>query len=334
MPRKQSISAVLLVVVTLIAVGCAGGTAEPTEVAPPEILEVETGGEAPAAQQPPPPPPGDTQPAQPTATEEPQPQEPAEPQAPPAAQPAGSCTDDSAFVADVTVPDGTEFVPGESFKKTWQLSNSGTCTWTTGYQLYFFGGDQMGAPTAVGVSQNVPPGGTLDISLNMIAPDSAGEYTGYWKLINSSDSFFGTTSYVEILVTGAEVEPDTEAGAETETEGGSDACVDDAEFVEDVTVPDGTEFTSGQSFTKTWRLRNNGTCTWNTGYQLTFKTGEQMDAPAVVSVTASVSPGETLDISVDMSAPATPGEYTGTWRLANVEGEAFGTHPYVNIIVK
>jgi hypothetical protein len=235
------------------------------------------------------------------------------------------------FVDDVTVPDGTTFAAGESFTKTWRMSNSGTCTWTTGYSLYFFGGNQMGAPTAIGVTQSVAPGDMLDISLDMVAPDTPGEHTGHWKLTNTNVSFFGTTAYVQIVVGGTPAVSATDTGAETGDS--SQACDDDSEFVDDVTVPDGTAFTAGESFTKTWRLSNSGTCTWDTGYQLAYKAGEQMGAPDVVAVTQSVAPGETLDISVDMVAPAAPGEYTGTWRLERVGGEAFGTHPYVNIIV-
>ena len=78
--------------------------------------------------------------------------------------------DVGAFVADVTVPDGTKFAPNTPFVKTWRLKNVGACTWTTSYAAVFDSGTQMGAPASVNLTQNVPPGSTVDISINMTAP--------------------------------------------------------------------------------------------------------------------------------------------------------------------
>ena len=64
------------------------------------------------------------------------------------AQPATSSGSDRAeFVSDVTVPDGTDFKPNETFVKTWELQNAGTTTWTTNYSLVFVEGDKMGGRT-------------------------------------------------------------------------------------------------------------------------------------------------------------------------------------------
>ena len=43
--------------------------------------------------------------------------------------PTATC-DLAQFVRDVTVPDGTTFLPGATFTKTWRLKNAGTCTWS------------------------------------------------------------------------------------------------------------------------------------------------------------------------------------------------------------
>ena len=92
----------------------------------------------------------------------------------------------------------------------------------------------------------------------------------------------------------------------------------------DVTVPDGTKFNPNTAFTKTWRLKNVGTCTWTTSYAAVFDSGSQMSAPAVVSLTQNVPPGGTVDISVPMTAPATNGIYRGDWKLRNASGVIFG----------
>ncbi|MCS6994559.1 MAG: NBR1-Ig-like domain-containing protein [Anaerolineales bacterium] len=111
------------------------------------------------------------------------------------------------FVADVTVPDGTTFQPGETFVKTWRLKNIGVCTWTNGYQLIFDSGDAMSGPASQALAGSVAPGQTVDISVTLKAPTAPGTYRGYWRLRNAagvlmpvSNGFKGTSFFVEIKV--------------------------------------------------------------------------------------------------------------------------------------
>lgn len=97
-----------------------------------------------------------------------------------------------------------------------------------------------------------------------------------------------------------------------------------AQFIADVTIPDGTVMAPGTTFTKTWRLKNIGTCTWGSGYRLAFSNGSQMGAPAEVNLPYSVAPGQVVDVSVTMTAPSTPGTYRGYWLLKNAAGALFG----------
>ena len=97
-----------------------------------------------------------------------------------------------------------------------------------------------------------------------------------------------------------------------------------ATFIQDVSIPDGTDLEPGESFTKTWRLRNSGSCTWDTDYELLFKDGDAMGGPASKDLTGSVSPGETVDISVDLDAPNSEGSYKGFWWLRSDAGIVFG----------
>ena len=94
-------------------------------------------------------------------------------------------------ITDVTIPDGTTVAPNNTFVKTWRLTNAGSCTWTPAYALVFTGGSSLGAPTVIGLSTNVLPGQTVDVSVSMTAPASAGSYTGYWQLRNASGGLFG-----------------------------------------------------------------------------------------------------------------------------------------------
>jgi hypothetical protein len=101
------------------------------------------------------------------------------------------------------------------------------------------------------------------------------------------------------------------------------ACSDKAQFITDVTVPDGTTFAPNQSFNKVWRLKNLGTCTWNTGYTLTFVSGNNMSA-GNTPLTQSVAPGATVDAGINMVSPGTAGSYRGYWELKNSSGRLFG----------
>src|SRR3990172_929541 len=91
---------------------------------------------------------------------------------------AANVCDWAQFIADVTVPDGTRFEPGTTFKKTWRLKNIGTCTWTTSYSLVFDSGERMGALASINFPSGVAPGQTIDLTVDMTAPSTAGHYIG------------------------------------------------------------------------------------------------------------------------------------------------------------
>ncbi|OJX38291.1 MAG: hypothetical protein BGO78_09785 [Chloroflexi bacterium 44-23] len=99
---------------------------------------------------------------------------------------------------------------------------------------------------------------------------------------------------------------------------------DAAKFIDDVTVPDDTVMAPGATFTKTWRLKNTGSCVWSTNYAIVFDSGTSMNGPASKQLTASVAPGQTVDISVDLKAPDKPDTYKANWKLRNANGVIFG----------
>ncbi len=109
------------------------------------------------------------------------------------------CTNDSAFVTDVNVLDGTHFAPGAAFTKTWRLRNDGVCTWTTAYTFRRVSGESFGA-ASVNLLNEVPPGATVDLAVPMTAPGSNGTFTGEWQLHDPAGEAFGTKPYVQILV--------------------------------------------------------------------------------------------------------------------------------------
>jgi uncharacterized repeat protein (TIGR01451 family) len=408
--------------------------------------------------------------------------------------------DAAAFVADVTVADGTDFAPGTAFTKTWRLKNVGTCTWTTSYSLTWVSGDPMSAVYPVALTANVAPGSSVDVSANMVAPASNGTYKGFWQLKNASGQLFGigstasspfwvlidvataatvgldfvstmcsaswssgagalgcpgtdgNASGFELQITSPQLENGTtdsapglltnpqavsngyimgvypeylvksgdrfqsivncQYGATTcnvyfqlqyqvgsgpittfwqfrekyeglyyranldlsplagqtvkfilraQAYGGStnnralwgspriasftsggtppptsppstpppstpppSGCTDKASFIADITVPDYTIFAPNVAFTKTWRLKNTGTCTWTTSYKLTWVSGNALSAVYPVAFTTTVSPGQTVDLSANMVSPAANGTYQGNWMLQNASGTTFG----------
>jgi hypothetical protein len=240
--------------------------------------------------------------------------------------------DQAQLLADVTVPDGTRFAPGQSFTKTWRLKNIGSCAWTTAYQLVFDSGELMGGPTFAAFPQSVQPGQVIDLSIHLTAPSVPGSYRGYWRFRNANGALFGIGTqanhawWLDIRVDGPSATPGgpTLTPSATVTPTIVPLACDRAEFIGDITIPSGTMMTPGTVFHKTWRLKNVGTCTWTTSYRIAFLSGEQMGAPSSMRLPVNVPPGAMLDISLDMTAPSTTGTYRGDWIFQNDTGHAFG----------
>jgi uncharacterized protein YkwD len=96
-------------------------------------------------------------------------------------------------------------------------------------------------------------------------------------------------------------------------------CTNRASFVADVTIPDNSNVASGTTFTKTWRVRNTGTCIWGPDYVLAHYSEEPMGA--VVSVPLAVTfPNQTLDVSVDLIASSAVGTHRGNFVIKNPAG--------------
>ena len=225
--------------------------------------------------------------------------------------------DEASYVADVTIPDGTIVQPGETFVKTWRVRNSGTTTWTTGYSLRFVSGDQMGAPNSVPVPREVKPGEVVDLSVTLRAPAQPGRHRSTWKLANAAGKAFDFEQYAEIQVPRV-VSPATR--------------LDELRFVADVTVPDESAVEAGQTFVKTWRVRNSGQTTWGQGYELAFFGDEQMGGPTSVPLPAA-QPGEVVEVSVTLTAPQTPGLHRSTWKPRTPGGQFFEFDLYALIRV-
>ena len=130
----------------------------------------------------------------------------------------GGCVLKSTFIADVTIPDGTQLAPNASFVKTWRIRNDGTCNWDSGYQLVYSDGAQMSAPGAVNIPATAA-GQTNDFSVNLAAPGAVGDYTGRWRLRASNNAIFGGFTVV-IRVIGTPTPTPSPSATPTLTGGG------------------------------------------------------------------------------------------------------------------
>lgn len=137
------------------------------------------------------------------------------------------------------------------------------------------------------------------------------------------------------LVLPTQIPPTASPTSDVLTPSATPTCRDGAVFVEDVTVPDNTQIEAGEKFTKTWKLQNTGNCKW-TGYSVAFVSGDEMEAPESVPVPETEAKS-TVEVSVDLLAPAEDGAYTGNFELLDADGNPvpLGTEPtfWVKIVV-
>jgi Ig-like domain-containing protein len=111
-----------------------------------------------------------------------------------------------------------------------------------------------------------------------------------------------------------------------------------AEFVADVTIPDGTIVSPGATFWKRWSVKNTGSCSWNSTYKFVFMDGDIMGGAYVYPFPGVAGPDQTVEIPIQLYAPTETGSYTGFWKIQAPDKTIFGVGQYdtplsVNIVV-
>ena len=218
----------------------------------------------------------------------------------------------AAYVADVTIPEGTRVKPGQHFRKTWRLRNSGAAAWEAGFVLAPADDNPFAGPAATPLPP-IAPGRAADVSLELTAPAALGRHRAAWQARAADGAPFGDIVHVAIEV----VRP---------------GAYDDARFEADVDYPDGTVVRAGTRFDKTWRVRNSGASAWAAGYALVFAGDNPMNGPDSVPLPAAL-PGEAVEVAVPLEAPLAPGLHRSSWRARNPEGTLFGDTLYAEIRV-
>ncbi|MGQ9625755.1 MAG: NBR1-Ig-like domain-containing protein [Anaerolineae bacterium] len=113
--------------------------------------------------------------------------------------PTPTCVPDAKFISDITVPDGSTFLPGEPIHKIWRMKNTGTCSWGEGYNWVFVRGDRLEA-TPIQEAPSASPGEEANIELRLRAPYVEGIYKSVWQMRAPSGQLFGEVAYVWIKV--------------------------------------------------------------------------------------------------------------------------------------
>jgi len=205
-------------------------------------------------------------------------------------------------------------------------------------------------------SASIPSGGVAMPADGTGAPAYYQQVAGLLNTAETSATLSPSIALMDALVRSLKINssalvlpaplPTSAAPAEPAATSASAGACDSAQFISDVTVPDGTVFKAGEIFTKTWRLKNTGTCTWDGTYHVVADSGPGMtQSPeylfSAVSSKGTVAPGDTVDISISMQASGTVGTYQTFWRLQNgagavvpVAGGTNGKLFYVQIQVK
>lgn len=238
---------------------------------------------------------------------------PAQPTSPPPPTQPPPCTNNSKYVADLTIPDGTIFTPNAVFTKSWRVQNTGTCPWEN-YSLVFVSGAQMGAGGVFPVPQTAP-GATADLTVPMTAPSNYGSYEGTWRIRNAAGQLFGTNLTVVINVPApATAVPPT--NTPTPTPVGCSGQPNDFTFNASATT-----ITSGQSLTLSWgavtnasEARLDGGDFNNEGVETpgsrTFAPGSTTEYTLTARCNNS---GQTRQKSITITVNAPVGDFSGNW---------------------
>jgi GH25 family lysozyme M1 (1,4-beta-N-acetylmuramidase) len=225
---------------------------------------------------------------------------------------------DSSSVVSSSVPVGV--LPGQTFTATITMKNEGTTTWTnTGANAYKLGSQSPQDNTTWGTnrvlmpSSPVAPGQNVTFTIPATAPATAGTYTFAWKMVQESVQWFGSTFTTTINV-------------------GNSASLVSANVPNIVST--------GQTFTATITMKNNGGTAWtNTGanpYRLGSQTPQDnttWGTNRAWLASSPVNPSNNVTLTFTAKAPATVGTFTFAWKMLQEAGSFFGATFTTNISV-
>ncbi len=230
-------------------------------------------------------------------------------------QPASVC-DRMRFVDDITIADGTTMDPNQLFRKTWRIQNAGSCTWTPNYQLAYFDGDNLSGPAYITIGRNVYPNETIDLSVDLRAPQYAGNYQSNWQMRNESGAFFGTSNaanpsiWVKISVSqNGSVIVTTNPNYNVVISGPNGNCRVDSIYPSSMSA-----FDRSSDMDFSFQVTNTSNTTWTTSnMDIAYISGTNMlkyQGNNRIDLPYDVSPGQQLSHTMDIILPSNPGNYS------------------------
>ena len=243
---------------------------------------------------------------------------------------ASSCLNNGEIVSETPISDVN---PGQHFTKRWRIKNTGSCPWMSGYQWVFVGGNQMHGPASVAIQDVTSSGFEFELWLNLVAPTTTGHHQGVWQLQNPQGNRVGPQLIVQVNVSGSSVSGTSQSKRESSGAQASPVpvqnCTNSAMLVDD--EPISSQVAPRQAFTKRWRVKNTGSCSWGPGYRWVFVGGNQMYGPSVVPIQDLTTEGFDFTFWVNLVAPAAQGPHQGYWQLEDPNGNQFGPRVMVQI---
>lgn len=276
---------------------------------------------------------------------------------------------DAKFESDVSIPDGSNVVAGSSVRKTWRVNNTGSAAWPEGTMLVWTKG-KIKIRGCAGVAASCEAGSSVDLSVDVLIPFKSGRHTGHFRLATASGEQFGDQYFLEVNVTQEEFKLTKLAhkankraakaakqaakrqlrAAKQEMQAKKQAFKSlkknaqaeqkqakkqqkkvKAEFVEDVSLADGSVIDAGAVLHKVWRLRNSGEVPWPQGTVLMFMRGDFI--PETKSVPVACEPGATVEVAMDLTAPSEPGRAKAFFRLALPSGRKLPLKLWLEAII-
>ncbi len=173
--------------------------------------------------------------------------------------------------------------------------------------------------------------GTYCVSVDALADQNELLLPGAWTFPETDVSSHTVTLEDGDLVTGINFGWDFQFLPVPDVDAAN--CTNSIAFVQDITIPDDTIIAPGADFEKSWRLRNIGTCPWTTEYALIFAGGDDLGGPLSVPLPSAVVPGQTVELSVPLTAPEIVGTYRSDFLLANAAGSPFGVDGFADQVI-
>lgn len=97
--------------------------------------------------------------------------------------------------------DGSTIKPNTQFTVTWTVQNVGKVIWEDiGIDLVQLGGDKIAVQTIYDLPRTVKPGETVDLQVELKAPEATGYYRTDWKLAIVDQGFTFCPLYVDFWV--------------------------------------------------------------------------------------------------------------------------------------